>query len=88
MAGLPFGIACTPSCDVVCEKVVECENEGTERMSSAECAESCTDQRDLYAGWTDVQKRDAFDEELTCLYESSCADIAEDICYDEMIWSF
>ena len=84
----PFTVACTPSCKDVCDKLVACENEGTERMSSAECAEQCTTQHELYASWTDGQKRDAFDDELTCLYGSSCDDVAANVCYDERVWTY
>ena len=80
---------CTPTCDQVCDKLIACENPGTERMSSAECKESCDDQRALLnEDWSDIQKRDAFDAELTCLYESECADVADGVCYDATIWSF
>jgi hypothetical protein len=80
---------CTPSCEEVCDKLVACENEGTERMSSAECQESCNDQHALYnEEWDDGQKRDAFDAHLSCLYESECADVEAGTCYDEEIWSY
>ena len=72
----------------MCKKLVACENEGTERMSSDECKESCQQQQDLYAGWTDGEKQDAFDAELSCLYTSECADVADGVCYDEEVWSF
>jgi hypothetical protein len=80
---------CTPTCEQVCDKIVACENEGTERMSAAECRESCEDQRALYHDeWDDTQKRDAFDATLVCLYDAECADIADGVCYDETVWSF
>ncbi len=80
---------CTPTCEEVCDKLVACENAGTERMSTAECRESCEDQRTLYdETWDDVAKREAFDAELTCLYESECAEVEEGVCYDEAVWSF
>lgn len=80
---------CTPTCEEVCDKLVACENAGTERMSSAECQESCGDQRALYnEDWEDGQKRDAFDAELTCLFQSECGEIEEGACYDESVWSY
>ncbi|GDX82690.1 hypothetical protein LBMAG42_45010 [Deltaproteobacteria bacterium] len=81
-------LGCTPTCDEVCDKLVACENEGTERMSSDECKESCTAQHDLYDEWTDTQKRDAFDAELSCLYESECSDIEAGVCYEAEVWGF
>lgn len=65
-----------------------CEEAGTERMSGAECEEQCREQQELYATWTDVQKRDRFDDHLTCLYESECADVFAGTCYDEDLFSF
>ena len=79
---------CTPSCTQVCDKVLACENAGTERMSEGECEESCADQRDLYDRWTDPDKVHAFEDELTCLYDSECADIEDGVCYDEEVWAF
>ncbi len=80
--------ACTPTCDEVCDKLVACEMEGTERMSAAECQESCASQQTLYDDWTDVEKRDAFDVQLTCLNESECADVEAGACYDAEVWAF
>ena len=85
---LALHVGCTPSCKQVCEKLVTCEDDGTERMPEAECTETCQDQQALYDDWTDVDKRDAFDAELTCLYDASCDDIAGGSCYDERVWSF
>lgn len=84
----PWGLACTPTCTQVCDKLIACENEGTERMSSAECSEQCTKERDLYKDWTDLDKREAFDDELSCLYDSSCEEVADEVCYDPQIWSY
>lgn len=79
---------CTPSCEDVCEKLVACENEGTERMSAPECEESCRDQQSLYAEWDDTQLRDAFEAEMTCLGDATCEEIADGVCYDEEVWAF
>lgn len=79
---------CTPTCEQVCDKLIGCDGLHTERMSSAECEESCKAQQDLYGEWTDEELRDAFDAELECLHEAECADIADDVCYDERVWSY
>jgi hypothetical protein len=79
---------CTPTCEQVCEKLVECENEGTERMTAFECEESCSDQQDLLDRWTDEEKRDAFDAQLVCLNDEECDAIAAGACYDAEVWSF
>ncbi len=69
-------------------KLVECGNPGTERMSAPECEEQCNEQKELYQRWTDTQLRDAMDEQLVCIDESSCDEIADGVCYDEALWSF
>jgi hypothetical protein len=80
--------ACTPTCEDVCDKLVSCDDIGTERLNADECKESCTQQQELYAKWTDTELRDAFDDELQCLDQSECSDIAADVCYDDRIWSY
>lgn len=79
---------CTPTCEQVCDKLVACDDVGTERMGSAECQESCTQQKELLDHWNDGQKQDKFDDELTCLYDSECGDVADGVCYDADLWSF
>jgi hypothetical protein len=80
---------CTPTCDSVCDKLVlQCQDLGTERSSTSECEVQCLAQRDLYAHWSDGQKREAFDEQLRCLSGSTCDEIADGVCYDEDVWSF
>ena len=81
-------LGCTPTCEQVCDKVVECGNEGTERMTAFECQESCEAQQDLLDRWTDVEKREAFDAELRCLRDEECDAIAGGACYDAEVWSF
>ena len=79
---------CTPTCKEVCDKLVECEEVHTERMTSSECEESCKTQDALYAQWTDQELRDAFDDQLECLKGAECAEIADGVCYDETIWAY
>lgn len=88
LGGLLLSAGCQPTCEQVCDKLVECGNPGTERMSSPECEESCTTQKDLYDRWTDTRLRDAFDEQLSCLHHEECDAIAGGVCYDEDVWSF
>jgi hypothetical protein len=84
---LVFLLACTPTCKDVCTKLAECPSVQAEGITEAECTESCSTQQDLYAEWSDVEKRKAFDAELTCLYESDCDEVAADACYDERIFA-
>lgn len=65
-----------------------CENPGTERMSAPECEEECNAQQELYARWSDTQLRASFDEQLTCLYDAECADVAAGACYDDEVFTF
>jgi len=79
---------CSATCTDVCARVVECEGLPTQRMSTDECEEACRSEQDLYDGWADIQKLDAFQAELDCLNASSCDDIGAGVCYDDSIWSF
>lgn len=79
---------CTPTCQDVCTKLVACDGLPTERMTEGECEEQCSLQQDRYNTWDDVAKREAFDDELTCLYESTCEQVAAGACYDEDVYSF
>jgi hypothetical protein len=85
---LLFLLGCKPTCEQVCDKLVACDDPGTERMGSAECQETCTRQEELLDHWNDVQKQDAFDAELSCLYDSTCDDVQDGVCYDTDVWSF
>lgn len=80
---------CTPTCARVCTRLVDdCGDLGTERMTAYECEESCTEQQKLYDRWADTQKQDALDEELSCLIDATCDDIAAGTCYNEELWAY
>lgn len=79
---------CTPSCERVCEKLVDCPDLDTTRMTALECQRSCEDQQSLLDRWTDAELRHAFDAELDCLGASSCEEIADGVCYDADLWAF
>lgn len=83
-----LGSGCKATCADVCDKLVDCDGLPTQRMSSAECEESCKQQSELYDDWADVQKQDAFQAELDCLRDETCEDIAADACYDETTWAY
>lgn len=57
-------------------------------MTQAECEVSCVAQQDQLNGWDDVAAQDAFDEELRCLVDATCAEIGEGVCYDPVLWSY
>lgn len=87
LAGM-FGAGCKSTCQDVCDKLVECDGLPTDRMSSAECEDSCKSQAALYDDWADVQKQDALQAELDCLGDATCDDVAAGTCYDEAIWDY
>ena len=72
----------------MCRHVVECGNDGTERMSAAECSESCSAQQALYEEWTDTVLRADFEESLRCYNDASCGDLASGACYDPEVWTY
>ena len=53
-----------------------------------EAEENFKEAKEAYEVLTDTQKRAAFDEELTCLYNAECADVEAGACYDEEVWSY
>ncbi len=77
---------CEPSCKNICEKLVECEDVETPRVSWVECTDSCEAQERLYEQWTDTVKREGFVDMKTCIDESECSDIADGECYDEDLY--
>ena len=89
LSAIVFSAAgCKATCADVCDQIVDCDGLPTARMSSAECEESCKSQSDQYDGWADGQKQDALQDELDCLSDSTCDDIAAGVCYNEAIWNF
>ena len=81
-------VGCDPSCEQVCEKLIACDDLGTERMSAGECEEQCREQQDLYGQWDDAALRQSFQDHLGCLQDSACDDIAAGVCYDEDVFTF
>lgn len=81
-------VGCEPTCEDLCDKIVECGNPGTERMSAFECEESCIDQEQLLETWNDTQLQDAFDAEKACIDDATCDALAEGACYDAELWAY
>lgn len=88
IAALLLLLACTPTCEQVCRKVLDCGYLGTERMSLRECEESCLAQEKLYDQWNDQSLEDGFNDSLECYQEQSCEALAQGACYDAEIWSY
>lgn len=81
-------LACGPTCERTCEKILRCDNLSSERVSVEECQESCSRQQVLYELWEDEVKQEAFDDHKRCLVGSSCDEIADGVCYDEELFIF
>lgn len=78
---------CGATCDRVCDKLLECGEEGfleTDRFSHVECETSCERQGEVFIGWEDEQEfQEAWDEHRSCLLDAECPDIAAGACFDE-----
>ncbi len=78
---------CTPRCQEVCTKVLDCGLEST-RVARDACIRSCQLEEDLYASWDDQEKIRAFRAHKRCIRSESCEAIAEGACYDELLFVF
>jgi hypothetical protein len=77
---------CEPTCKATCEKLVECEDVDSPRLSWVECTEACEDQERLYEQWTDGAKKEGFSELKYCIEDAECSDIADGECYDSDLY--
>lgn len=77
--------ACTPRCQEVCSKVLDCGIEST-RVARDQCIDSCRAEEILYDEWEDTEKQKAFKEHKRCLGSSTCEEIADGACYDELLF--
>ena len=80
-------LGCTPTCEQVCEKLTTCD-ELDSISSEIDCQSACTAQELLYEDWEDEEKRNAFDELKVCIGENTCDEIADGLCYNEVIYMF
>lgn len=76
---------CTPRCQEVCNKVLNCEL-GATRVAQEECILSCRLEEALYDDWEDDSKRKAFKAHKRCIRSSSCEEIADGECYDDELF--
>ena len=77
---------CAPDCEKTCKKLLACEEVDTPMLSLQECTSSCAAQEEVYAGWDDEIKQNAYDDLKNCIVESECDDIADGVCYDEDLY--
>ncbi len=88
LAILLLASACRPSCEEVCDKLLACEEVESPRVSHAECEDSCTREEALYETWDDTHLLDALYDEMACVMDSPCADVAAGACYDEALFVY
>jgi len=86
LALLLLAPACRPSCEEVCEKLLACEEVESPRVSETECEDSCTREEALYETWEDERLLDALYDEMECIADSTCAEVAGGACYDEALF--
>jgi hypothetical protein len=79
---------CRPSCEQVCEKLLACDAVESPRVSQAECEDGCAREEALVETWDDQELLDAFHDEMDCVADSSCDDVAAGACYDEALFVF
>lgn len=87
LAGLGL-VACEPSCEQTCEKLLACDEVESPRVSELECERACTTQEELYLSWDDIELQEAFSDHKRCLDQEECGAIAEGVCYDERLFAF
>jgi hypothetical protein len=87
-AALLLAPACRPSCEQVCEKLLDCDAVESPRVSLSECEDSCSREETLYETWDDQQLLDALYEEMECVADSSCDEVAGGACYDDALFVF
>ncbi len=77
---------CTPTCKQVCDKLLECEDVESYRVSEWECRDACEREENLYEDWEDLQALEQHHQERECIVDSECADIADGACFDEELY--
>jgi hypothetical protein len=81
-------VACEPSCEQTCEKLLSCDEVESPRVSELECERACTTQEELYLSWDDVSLQEAFSDHKRCIDEEECGAIADGACYDDRLFAF
>lgn len=81
-------VGCQTSCEDACEKLLECEDVESARISVEDCEGSCERQIAQYEKWQDTDKIHRLEDQRNCIDESSCQDIAQGICYDTELFPF
>jgi len=80
--------ACHPTCKQVCTKLLECDEVESSRVSEYECRDSCQREENLYEGWEDLQALELHYDQMSCIMDASCQEVADGECYDEELYLF
>lgn len=81
-----FLVACEPSCESTCEKLMSCDEIEMEHIPVQECATTCEVQQQIYEKWEASDEREWFADMKYCIDDASCSDIAKGECYDDEIY--
>jgi len=79
-------LACAPTCEQTCKKLLSCENIDAPSMNIDECTSACSAQQNVYEDWDDPDKEEAFDNVKSCIVAEECTAVAEGVCYDEVVY--
>jgi hypothetical protein len=86
---LGAGVACTPTCEQTCRKLLRCELDDAPRVAYDECVVACESQDHLYEdAWQDEELEKAFDEHRRCIRDATCDEIADGACYDDALFFY
>ena len=80
-----FWVACTFTCEQVCEKISTCTEIEQGISNAIDCRSSCLSQQEEASN---DGREESFSDLKSCLYNESCLDIEEGICYDEDLYSW
>lgn len=80
-------VGCAPRCERTCKKLLKCDGLDSDRVALSECETSCRNQLTMFDGWKDeVKLEDAFAAHRRCIVGSTCGEIADGVCYDELLF--
>lgn len=83
---------CTPTCDKVCTKLIDCAALDLENTPEKECALECqlheNSYDDLEGAETDTGLHESFDDLKSCIMDESCNNLANGSCYDSDLYSW
>ena len=80
--------ACHTTCKNACDILLECDEVESSRVNPSECEVSCSREMALYDQWENQALLDALQDELDCIGDLSCEEIAAGACYDEQLYLY